>query len=74
MAKVDVSSEIVKNHSTEEVVAYLKKELTRLNELCIDETKDETFRLGAVSQGLASLLPVVIHLDAKLTVSTPVVA
>lgn len=74
MAKVDVSSEIVKNHSTEEVVVYIKKELTRLNELCTDESKDETFRLGAVSQGLVSLLPVAIHLDAKLTVSTPVVA
>lgn len=80
MAKIDRATEMVNNHSTEEILLWLEQSLRRGTHAISEgrETEaDMAFLLGQVSVNLRELYDVVVVLNTKLNPSDgqgPVVA
>lgn len=65
MARVDIASEMVLNHSTEEVMDYLTQSLKKLN-YAFDQCQDKPERLIACATDVRLLAAIAEKLNKKL--------
>lgn len=65
MVRIDIASELVLNHSTEEVMNYLTQSLKKLN-YAFDQYQDKPERLIACSTDVRLLAAVAENLNKKL--------
>lgn len=66
MQEIDIAKEIVENHSTEEVLAWIEKEAKRLMHYAAKGEIPEGFRLGMVVLKAQELYSVASALNNKL--------
>lgn len=66
MQEIDIAKELVENHSTEEVLAWIEKETKRLMHYAAKVEIPEGFRLGMVAFKAQELYSVASALNDKL--------
>ena len=75
MASINRAKEIVDNHSTEEILEWVEKNLRNgLRAINSSDSKEDSFILGQCSTNIREILYMIEALNEKLKPKSPVVA